>query len=75
MYKISPCHSARGEGGWVPGKHKQAGTWGPLKWGIHHPLGDLTLESLIFARGLRELNPMVSEHSLGAYYVSGADVT
>lgn len=48
---------------------------GPCRGAFTTPLGDLTLESLIFARGLRELNPTVSECSLGAYYVSGADVT
>lgn len=40
---------------------------GPCRRAFTIPLGDLILESLIFARGLGELNPTVSEHSLGAY--------
>lgn len=50
----------------MPGKHRQAGTWGACRRAFTIPLGDLTLENLIFARGLGELNPTVSEHSLGA---------
>ena len=48
---------------------------GPCRRAFTIPLGDLTLESLIFARGLGELNPTVSEHSLSAYYVSSIDVS